>query len=157
TATGGHPIPLAEDVLLPAGYFPGYTKETLKDYYYFILDSELDLQNKWPRIFSLRPDFIKTFLLFSDQFAQRSGNPAYVGQKGLDPRLLQQIVTKAHANHLRMWSETTPGTIFPKRQIGALREGFEASFLALEADPVKDFRNVRRIKVRFKQGFLLEP
>ena len=58
---------------------------------------------------------------------------------------------------LRMWSETTPGTIFPKRQIGALREGFEASFLALEADPVKDFRNVRRIKVRFKQGFLLEP
>ena len=58
---------------------------------------------------------------------------------------------------LRMWSETTPRIIFPKRQIGALREGFEASFLALEGDPLKDFHNVRRIKVRFKQGFLLEP
>jgi len=58
---------------------------------------------------------------------------------------------------LRMWSETTPRTIFPNRQIGALREGFEASFLALEGDPLKDFHNVRRIKVRFKQGFLFEP
>jgi len=276
TATGGHPISLAEDVLLPAGYFRGYTKETLKDHYYFTIDSEADLQDEWPSILRLHPDFIKTFLLFSDQFEQRRFDPAYVGQKGLDPRLLPKIVAKAHTNHLRvsthvanaadfhyavsagvdeiahlppvgdvpiavadarlaakhrivvdttylnavpslirlqvvregnvrateaanlkllvqngvplaigsddvsdtsikeieylqtlgvldnltllrMWSETTPRTIFPKRQIGALREGYEASFLALEGDPLKDFRNVRRIKVRFKQGFLLEP
>jgi imidazolonepropionase-like amidohydrolase len=56
-----------------------------------------------------------------------------------------------------MWSEITPRTIFPDRQIGALQEGFEASFLALEGDPLRDFRNVRRIKIRFKQGFLFEP
>src|SRR5439155_20183755 len=58
---------------------------------------------------------------------------------------------------LRMWSETTARTIFPNRRIGALREGFEASFLALEGDPLKDFHNIRRIKLRFKQGFLFEP
>ncbi|AMY09521.1 hypothetical protein LuPra_02738 [Luteitalea pratensis] len=28
TASGGHPIPLLEDVLLPRGAFPGYTKES---------------------------------------------------------------------------------------------------------------------------------
>lgn len=276
TATGGHPIPLAEDVLLPAGRLTGYTKDTLKDHYYFTIDSESDLENKWPTILNLRPDFIKTYLLFSDQFAQRKADPAYNGQKGLDPDLLRRIVAKAHANHLRvsthvanaadfhyavtagvdeiahlpavgdvpiavadarlaatrrivvdttylnavpslirmhvvseknvrateaanlevllrngvtlavgsddvtdtslkeaeylqtlkvldnltllrMWSGTTPRSIFPERQIGALREGFEASFLSLEGDPLKDFDNVRRIRVRFKQGFLIEP
>jgi imidazolonepropionase-like amidohydrolase len=58
---------------------------------------------------------------------------------------------------LKMWSETTPQTIFPKRQIGALKEGYEASFLALEGNPLEDLQNVRKIKLRFKQGMLLEP
>jgi imidazolonepropionase-like amidohydrolase len=46
--------------------------------------------------------------------------------------------------------------IFPKRKIGLLREGYEASFLALEGNPIEDLRNLQRIKVRFKQGVLLE-
>lgn len=44
----------------------------------------------------------------------------------------------------------------PKRKIGALKEGDEASFLALEGNPIEDFQNVGRIKLRFKQGFPLE-
>jgi imidazolonepropionase-like amidohydrolase len=41
--------------------------------------------------------------------------------------------------------------------IGALSEGYEANFLALEGNPVEDLQNVRKIKTRFKQGFLIEP
>jgi len=37
------------------------------------------------------------------------------------------------------------------------REGYEASFLALEGNPIEDLRNLHRIKLRFKQGVLLEP
>lgn len=66
TATGGWPIPLVEDTLLPQGYFPGYTKETLKDHRYFTIDSEAELDKKWPVILGKHPDFIKTFLSFSD-------------------------------------------------------------------------------------------
>lgn len=58
---------------------------------------------------------------------------------------------------LKMWTEATPKAIFPKRKIGALKEGYEASFLALEGDPLADFLNVRRIKLRFKQGCELQP
>ena len=58
---------------------------------------------------------------------------------------------------LKMWTETTAKTIFPQRKIGALNEGYEASFLALEGNPIEDWQNVRRIKLCFKQGFLLEP
>ena len=276
-ATGGHPVGLVERILLPQGYFPGFTKETLKDYRYFTIDSEADLEKKWSLILRLRPDFIKTFLWFSDEFEKRKDDLAYFGQKGLDPRHLPLIVKKAHANNLRvsthvtnaadfhyavtagvdeiahlpllgltpiavedaklaakrgitvittcaivsnlppmilrkedlpqvlktqtanlkllrengvplaigsdnvtdtsvkeieylrglgvfdnltllkMWTETTAKTIFPQRKIGQIKEGYEASFLALEGNPIEDLQNVHKIKLRFKQGSLLEP
>jgi imidazolonepropionase-like amidohydrolase len=58
---------------------------------------------------------------------------------------------------LKMWTETTPQTIFPERRLGALQAGFEASFLALEGNPLEDFSSVRRIRLRFKQGHVLKP
>jgi hypothetical protein len=57
---------------------------------------------------------------------------------------------------LKMWAETTPRAIFPERQIGLLRDGYEASFLALKGSPLEDLSNVRRIQFRFKQGALLQ-
>jgi imidazolonepropionase-like amidohydrolase len=53
---------------------------------------------------------------------------------------------------LRMWCDTSARTIFPTRKIGALREGYEASFLALNGNPIEDFNSVRNIERRFKQG-----
>lgn len=278
TATGGQPIFLVERILLPQGYYPGYTKETLKDFRYYIIDSEADLEKKWPQIINLKPDFIKIFLWRSDEF-EKLKNDTTIRFKGLDPALLRKIVKKAHRQKLRvsahvtnaadfhnaviagvdeiahlprfmsgvpvkqiaiedaklaakqgivvittvaaslrqggivkeadfplarktqaadlkilfdngvpiaigsddvtdnsvkelfylkdlgvfdnltllkMWTETTAMTIFPKRKIGALKEGYEASFIALEGNPVEDLNNVRKIKLRFKQGFLLE-
>jgi imidazolonepropionase-like amidohydrolase len=56
---------------------------------------------------------------------------------------------------LKMWTETTAHTIFPSRKIGALRDGYEASFLVLDGDPLKDFANVTKIMTRVKQGRVL--
>ena len=58
---------------------------------------------------------------------------------------------------LRMWTETTAQTIFPDRKVGALRDLYEASFLALEGNPLDSLENVRRIKLRFKQGTVIQP
>jgi imidazolonepropionase-like amidohydrolase len=58
---------------------------------------------------------------------------------------------------LKLWTEDTPRAIFPQRRIGFLREGYEASFLALEGNPLDDWRNIRRIALRFKQGVELRP
>jgi imidazolonepropionase-like amidohydrolase len=58
---------------------------------------------------------------------------------------------------LKMWTEATPKAIFPKRKLGLLSQGYEASFLALEGNPLEELQNVRKIKQRFKQGFLLGP
>ena len=62
TATGGHPTVLHEEILLPQGYYPGLAKERLREKVYFTLDTERELEAKWPRILALRPDFIKTNL-----------------------------------------------------------------------------------------------
>lgn len=56
---------------------------------------------------------------------------------------------------LKFWTENTPQTIFPTRKIGFLREGYEASFLALKSDPLTDFSNIRKITFRYKQGQLI--
>lgn len=273
TGTGGHPVALRER-LLERGIYPGFTKETLNNQGYVLIDNEADLEKKWAMILSYRPDFIKAILVSSEEYQKRKDDPAFFGQKGLDPQVLPKIVAKAHAHGLRvsvhvstatdfhhavragadeiahlpgtraptfidpsdaklaaekgivvvttaclalrlkqqsdlfekiraaqktnlallhksgvklaigsdepdqtslgeveylkelgvfdnrallkMWSETAAQTIFPARKVGALREGYEASFIALEGDPLRDLANVKKIRFRFKQGHLLK-
>jgi imidazolonepropionase-like amidohydrolase len=305
TAAGGHPTALHEEILLRQGYYPGLTKEELRNKVFFTIDTGDELALKWPRILALRPDFVKINLWYSDEFERRRNDPAFAGRKGLDPRLLRPIVERAHKSGLRvsahtvsaadfrsavnagvdeivhvpawgafpaveqrmaqiatnalddagmrqimadlgrlnprdpatlplrledarlaaqrgivvvttlsismrapapllpliravqsaslrtlidsgvtlavgsdnvgdssvleaahldslgvvdrlallkLWTEDTPRSIFPQRRIGFLREGYEASFLALEGNPLDDWRNTGRIKMRFKQG-----
>lgn len=53
---------------------------------------------------------------------------------------------------LKMWSEVTPATIFPGRRIGRLAPGYEANFLVLEDDPLRDISAVGKIRLRVKAG-----
>jgi imidazolonepropionase-like amidohydrolase len=56
---------------------------------------------------------------------------------------------------LRLWSEATPQAIFPRRRVGCLEDGCEASLLVLAADPSVDVANMRRIALRMKDGRML--
>ena len=252
------------------GVYRGFTRETLKDHGYFVIDNAADLDAKWPLILAGRPDFIKVILVHSEEFAKRRDDTAYFGQKGLDPDLVPLIVARArqhglrvsaHVNTatdfrnavragvdelahlpgsqapsllsdadiaaakaagvvvvttaslakrmppellpriqeaqrsnlsrliaagvpvaigsdnyddtsveealylkelgidnrtlLRMWTENGARAAFPGRKIGALREGYEASFLVLAGDPLSDFANVRRIVLAVKEGVVV--
>jgi len=108
-------------VWIPQKLYPGFTRETLKDYRYFTIDSEADLEKKWPLLLNQRPDFIKTHLRFSDEHEKRKGDQAYFGRKGLDPRLLPKIVAKAHAHYLRVSTHVSNATDFHN----ALAAGFD--------------------------------
>lgn len=277
TATGGMPIFIVEKWHPALGFNKGYTLEQLKDFRYFTVNSEAELDRKWPEIMAQRPDFIKTFLWHSDNF-ERLRDDSSVYMKGLDPELLPKIAEKARKERLRIsahvinaadfrravsvgvdeinhlprfesgslnqliaaedardaarkgivvvttaaislfqggmvketdrslarqyqintlkilleqgvtlaigsddiadnslrevfylhdlrvfdnttllkiWTSATAKTIFPERKIGELKEGFEASFLALEANPLEDLTNVKRIKLRVKQGVII--
>ena len=284
TASGGHPI----EIVTPQR---GFKPEDGEGGFYYVIDNAADLQRKWPIIKAGKPDFIKTYLIYSEEYAKRKDDKAYDGWKGLDPAILPEIVGRAHRdglrvsthvesaadfhnalvagvdeiNHLpgfrpdrndvanfmnltpyriteadarlagknrtvvvttigetveqtfneklpesarlavramlvqnlqllkkhrvpiaigsdsfrqtalpealslaklhafdnltllKMWCETTATAIFPKRKIGHLKDGYEANFLVLTADPLADFANVKTIELRIKQGEPLQP
>lgn len=60
-----------------------------------------------------------------------------------------------NAELLRLWSVTTPQTIFPGRRIGRLADGYEASFLVLRDDPLVSVSNTRNIVARVRRGVIL--
>ena len=69
---------------------------------------------------------------------------------------LSQLGIWSNLELLKIWCEETPGNIFPKRKIGRLLEGFEASFLVLNNNPLENFEHVKSIRLRFKQGNLIK-
>lgn len=69
--------------------------------------------------------------------------------------LLHKLGVFTNQEILGMWCETTPRSIFPERKIGRLDEGFEASFLVVDGNPIEDLEHVRNIALRVKQGRIL--
>jgi hypothetical protein len=57
---------------------------------------------------------------------------------------------------LNMLSSATPRAIFPKRSIGILSDGADGSFLVLGGNPLEDLHAIREIRLRVKDGVLLE-
>ncbi|NOT07035.1 MAG: amidohydrolase family protein [Gemmatimonadales bacterium] len=272
TASGGHPIPLRER-LLAMGAYPGFTKETLQDHGYYIADDSAGVERIVPQLLATRPDLVKIFLLYSDEYRQRRDDPRFAGQKGLSPALVPLLVARVRAGGLRviahvetaadfrvaveagvdliahlpgyalptridsasaslaaargivvittvglsrrpgmdstrmaaitsaqrdnlrllksmgvkvavgsdrvedtstnemgfldalgvfshgqllnLWTGESARALFPARRIGALADGYEASFLVLEGNPLEDWSNLRRIVRRVKQGYTL--
>ncbi|MDQ3025942.1 MAG: amidohydrolase family protein [Pseudomonadota bacterium] len=104
TSPGGHPVPLHE-YLASLGVFKGVGAGDLEDRAYFVVADEAALEAKWPHVLAAKPDFIKAFLLFSEEYEGRAplaretdGKP----HKGLDPKVLAAVVRKAHAAKLRV-------------------------------------------------------
>lgn len=283
TASGGHPLGVVKRNL-ERGAKP---EDWAEGGFYFIIDNLTDLDRKWEKVLSGRPDFIKTYLQYSEEYEKRKEDNAYLDWRGLNPALLPEVVRRAHAaglrvsthvetatdfhnalvagvdeiNHtpgfrpekgdwkkydasrfkiserdarlaarnrvvvvttlvsaidhalqkkegepfnelrdllvqnlqllkkhdvhiaigsdsyrqtslaealnlqkleafdnrtlLKMWCETTATAIFPKRKIGHLKNGYEASFLVLNGNPLQEFANIQKIDKRFKQGEFL--
>lgn len=66
--------------------------------------------------------------------------------------ILSEMGVFTNAEILTMWCETTARGIFPQRKIGRLDDGFEASFLVLNGNPIEDFSHTKDIFLRVKQG-----
>lgn len=281
TAEGGHPSVLY-NVGLANGPFKFMKIKDFENIAFYLINEHNDLETKWNKILADKPDFIKTYLLFSEEYEERRDKDVN-GFKGLNPELLSLIVKKAHEaglrvsthvnsaydfgvavragvdeiNHLpgrfsfereedferflikesdaklagekdiyvvptyslflnnknkdkvytekaqdvqkanlkllnkygvkitfgpdsynqtsqtealylkdlgifsnleliKMWSEYTPQTIFPKRKIAKFKNGYEASFIAMPENPLANFDAVKNINYRFKQGVPIE-
>ncbi|HUP88251.1 MAG TPA: amidohydrolase family protein [Longimicrobiales bacterium] len=84
------------------------------------------------------------------------GSDVYRDDSSAEVAYLMTLGVFDNLQMVRLWSEATPRAIFPRRKVGCLAEGCEASFLALNGDPRQDFAKVRDIQWRMKDGLLLK-
>jgi hypothetical protein len=61
-----------------------------------------------------------------------------------------------YAQAIKIFCVNTPQAIFPKRKIGAFQEGYEASFLVLNDDPISNLLKLRNIAFKVKQGVIVK-
>ncbi len=80
------------------------------------------------------------------------GSDTYAEDAAHEADYLQSFGLWSNLEMLRMWSVTTPKDIFPKRKIAELRDGYEANFLVLKADPLAKWSAVHEIADRWKSG-----
>lgn len=103
TASGGHPSRLYERVILPRSH-PNKDPSWARDRAYFVVDELQDLEQVWPKIQAGQPDFLKIFILYSEEHQQRLTDAKYDGYRGLDPQLVPHIVRRAHDEGLEVAS-----------------------------------------------------
>lgn len=115
TGSGGHPI---EIVTPQRGFKPGDGEGG----FYYVIDTAADLEKKWPIITAGKPDFIKTYLLYSEEYAKRKDDQAYDGWKGLDPAVLPDIVRKAHRAGLRVSTHVETAADFHNAAVAGVDE-----------------------------------
>lgn len=133
TASGGHPLELVKRNI-GLGIF---TEQDAEGGMYYLVDNVAQLREKWGRILADGPDFIKAYLLYSEEYAKRRDDTTYFGWKGLDPAVLAEIVTMAHREGLRVSTHIETATDFHH----AVRAGVDEinHMPGFRADSMTDF------------------
>lgn len=57
---------------------------------------------------------------------------------------------------LKVLCENTPRAILPDRKIGRFSDGYEASFLVLNDNPLENLLKIRAIEMKFKNGLIVK-
>lgn len=99
TIATGHPRWLYEG-LLKQKVFSGYTPEQLNGAAYYSVDSLAELDRSWPIFLATKPQLVKIYLLFSDEYTRHPGAQPTKSQ-GLRPEIAAEIIRRAHRAHLR--------------------------------------------------------
>ena len=98
TSTGGHPYEIPKRVIATHRW----TDADAEGAFYWTADTPAYVVEKWPKYIAQRPQFVKTYLLYSEDAARQGDPTRYFGWKGLAPPVLREIITRAHAAHLRV-------------------------------------------------------
>ena len=99
---------------------------------------------------SLQAENVRTLLAAGASVA--IGTDGYAVPGIAEAENLVRIGAADDATALRLLVETGPISIYPRRAIGRLVPGYEASFLVLDCDPMADLGCARQIRERVKQG-----
>ena len=104
TSPGGHPEEIVRQGAQFSPVIAKYLSDSLDYGALMLVDTPADVERHWPVFLAGRPapDFVKVFLLESEEYARRRNDPKFVGNRGLDPALVPLIVARAHAVRLQV-------------------------------------------------------
>lgn len=137
TCTGGHPVEIADRMI----GFGRWSEAEGEGGFYWTVDDATALAAKWSAILASRPDFIKAYLLHSEDQAARIADPAMYGWRGLDPSLLADVVARAHAAGLRISVHVESAADFHVAvEAGADEVNHLPGFRADEKTPIERYR-----------------
>jgi imidazolonepropionase-like amidohydrolase len=107
-------------------------------FHYVVKPSDID--PVLDRLVSQHADFVKIMVLYSEEFEKRKDDPAYRGDKGLDPKLVPAIVAGAHKRGLKVAAHIETAADFRTIVAAGVDEAAHMpGYVALE-DPVEKYR-----------------
>src|ERR1035437_5903020 len=102
TGPGGHPLQIARQ-FIAFGVFPRtWADSGLDPNVVMMVRDSMDIAARWPAFLASKPDFVKVFLLNSEEYERRRNDDAFLYKRGMDPRLVSEIVRRAHQAGLRV-------------------------------------------------------
>jgi len=94
-------------------------------------------------------------LLLRNRVRLALGSDSYRADTLPEALYINSLHVMSNLQLINIWSSATAATIFPLRKIGKLRDGYEASFIVLNGNPVESFSAVQQIIFEVKQGQVL--
>ena len=139
TGRGGHPAEIAKRLIDRRLW----TEADGDCGFYWAADTPADVERKWVAYIDQKPDFVKTYLLFSDDQQRDTQPEKYFGWRGLAPEALRAIVGRAHQAHLRVSAHIETAHDFQEALSAGVDEinhlpGFRTSG-DVDAHPISDF------------------
>lgn len=102
TITGGHPERLYVVTLSQYGGYTDWTRERFLGQAFNVVDAPEDIGPAFDNLDAQDADFIKTYLLYSEEFEERRDSEDAYGMKGLSPELYAAVVEEAHRRGYRV-------------------------------------------------------
>jgi hypothetical protein len=138
TGPGGHPMGLFLRNL-GRGAMLATDSNSTSGFLWTIAD-RADLDRKWPQILASHPDFIKTMLLYSEEYERRKTDSAFFNWRGLNPALLPEIVRRAHSAGLRVMTHIETAADFHNALVAGVDQiGHTPGFRGNEKTQLPDF------------------
>lgn len=136
TGPGGHPTQIAQRNIERGTWGP----EDGEGAFFQTVSDRSSLEAAWPVLLQTQPDFVKVFLLYSDEYASRLADSATIGWRGIDPALLPEIVRRAKAAGLRVVAHVETAVDFHVAVSGGVDQvahlpGFRGNQAAMLPDP----------------------
>jgi len=118
TGTDGHPAGVAQRNIDRGSW----TDADMDGGFIYAIDDAAELEARWREIADASRDFVKTYLLYSEEYAERARDPDARYWKGLDPNLMPRLVELARADGLRVSTHVESATDFRNAVVAGVDE-----------------------------------